>query len=94
MAWHLNVRHGYYSRRLRRELTSYSNEFGVRDGTQTIILGEINFDLVELETNGMIRFEGDDYYRIIIWYAEPSFYVSTSKENGPRYYLSFSYPGN
>jgi hypothetical protein len=51
MAWHLNLKHGYYSCRVRRELTIYSNEFGVKDGNRHIMLGEINFDLDELEKN-------------------------------------------
>jgi hypothetical protein len=92
MAWHLNLRHGYYTTRIRRDWTQYTKKFGIKDGNKQISIGVIDIDLGELEINGIIRIEGDDYYRIVIWYDEPSFYVSLKKENGPRHYLNFSYP--
>ncbi|PKN53576.1 MAG: hypothetical protein CVU55_00175 [Deltaproteobacteria bacterium HGW-Deltaproteobacteria-13] len=92
MAWHLNLRHGFYSCKVPKEPTQYSNKFGVKDHDRKIALGDINFDLVDLEKNNLIRIEGNTYYRIIIWYDEPRFYVSKSKDNGPKYYLDLSYP--
>ena len=92
MAWHLNLNHGYYSCWIRKDLTKYSNKFGVKDRHRKIILGYINFDLVDLEKKGLIRIEGNSYYRIIIWYDEPAFYVSKSKENKQKFLLDLSYP--
>ena len=92
MAWHLNLKHGFYSCRVPKELAKYSNKFGVKDRNQKIILGDINFDLVDLEKNGLIRIERNTYYRIIIWHDEPAFYVSKSKENERKYFLDLSYP--
>ncbi len=91
MSWHLNLEHGYYSRRVHNYLANYANQFGVKDGNQKIILGNIDFNLVDLEEKGLIRIEGNAHYRIIIWYDEPIFYVSTSKENQPRLILNLSY---
>jgi hypothetical protein len=92
MAWHLNLKDGFYSRRVRKELTKYSNKFGIKDRNRKITLGDIDFELVDLEKKGLIRIEGRSYYRIIIWYDEPAFYVSKSKYNNKKYYLDLSYP--
>jgi hypothetical protein len=92
MAWHLNMKHGYYSCRVRKNLTKYTNKFGVKDCNRKIILGTINFDLVDLEKKGLIRIEGNAYFRVIIWYDEPAFYVSLSKENKQKLFLDLSYP--
>ena len=92
MAWHLNLKHGFYSCRVPKELFKYSNKFGVKDRNRKILLGDIKFDLVELEKNNLIKIERNDYYRVIIWYAEPAFYISKSKDNRPIYYLGLSYP--
>lgn len=92
MAWHLNLKHGFYSCKVPKKLAKYSNKFGVKDGNRKIILGEIKFDLAELEKNKIIRIERRCFYRIIIWYDEPVFYISTSRDNGPKHYLDLSYP--
>jgi hypothetical protein len=93
MTWHLNLKHGFYSRRVSKNVTEYSNQFGVKDlSNQKIKLGNINLDLVDMERKKLIRIEGNSYYRIIIWYDEPKFYVSKSRENEPKYYLNLSYP--
>lgn len=92
MAWHLNLNHGYYSRRVPNNLAIYTNKFGVKDGNRRIILGDIILDLVELQKKGLIRIERGSFYRIKVWYVGSSFYVSTSRDNGPKHYLDLSYP--
>jgi hypothetical protein len=92
MAWHLNLKHGFYSCRVHKSLTKYFNKFGIKDRNRKITLGDISFDLVDLEKKGLIRIERGAYYRIIIWYDEPVFYVSKSKDNNKKYYLDLSYP--
>jgi hypothetical protein len=92
MAWHLNLRHGFYSCRIPSNLINYSNTFGIKDRDRKIMLGDITFNLVDLEKKKIIRTEGRSYYRIIIRFDEPKFYISKSKYNQPRYYLNFSYP--
>jgi len=54
MAWHLNLKHGFYSCRVPKELFKYSNKFGVKDRNRKILLGDIKFDLVELEKNYLV----------------------------------------
>jgi hypothetical protein len=34
MAWHLNLKHGFYSCKVPKKLAKYSNKFGVKDGNR------------------------------------------------------------
>jgi hypothetical protein len=92
MAWHLNLEHGYYSTRVPKNPTTYLNQFGIKDGKKKILLGNIDFNLVEMEKDGLIKVEKrKKYYRIIIWYDKPNFYLSTTRGNQNRKYLDFTY---
>lgn len=91
MGWTFNRSVNGFTTKVPISKRSISREFSFRFGDTVTHLGTLSLDLIELEKAGQVKVVSPGYYRIRVWHDGRRFYISPTRESGPKLFLGIEF---